>query len=124
MRVLVVWHSDLIFYTLQNDHHSNIITICHNMKLLQYFSIFPWLYITSQWLTYFTTGSLYLIISFIYFTTLPTHTHSDKHQIDFCIYACAFIYLFVLSFSPYIHGIIWYLSFSDLFENNVKMKIM
>ena len=69
----------------------SLVIIHSHMKLLQYFPIFPWLYIASQWLTYFTTASLYLIISFIYFTSLPTHTHSDNHQIHFCIYSCVFV---------------------------------
>ena len=50
----------------------------------------------------FYNVSLYLIISFIYFSSLLTHAHSDNHQIDFCIYACVFV-LFICLYCFLVH---------------------
>ena len=51
------------------------------------------LYITSSWLTYFISGSLYLLIPFTYFTHTPLpHLHSGNDQLVLCIYVSGFMF--------------------------------
>ena len=51
------------------------------------------LYITSSWLTYFISGSLYLLIPFTYFTHTPLpHLHSGNDQFVLCIYESGFMF--------------------------------
>lgn len=57
---------------LQNDNHSKSGYHVSPHKVIRiWLSIFPMLYITSPWLIYFITGSVYFLIPFTHFA----HTH-------------------------------------------------
>ena len=59
----------LYYYIWQNDHpnkSSYHLSSYKDVAIL--FTTFPMLYISSQWLICFVTGSLYLLISLTYFT--------------------------------------------------------
>ena len=68
-----------------------------------------------DWLIYFVTGSLYLLIFLTYFTHPLTPLPSDSHLFVLCIceslsvLLCLFVLLFQI---PHISEIMWYLPFS------------
>ena len=57
--------------------------------------IFPMLYITSPWLTYFVTESLYLLISLQLFRWTSHPLSSGNCQAVLCVYTFASVLLFV-----------------------------
>ena len=88
-----VWH----LCTLQIDHcrkSSNHLSLYKVIMVL--LTVFPVLYITSLWLIYFITGSLYFLIHFKYFTQPPAHP-SSNHQMVLCIWVCFCLVFFVLA---------------------------
>ena len=75
--------------------------------------------ITSLWLTYFITRSLYVLIPFTYFSQPWTLLLSGKHPFILCVYESVCFWI------PYISEIEWYfsLSLSDLFHNGTESEI-
>ena len=62
-------HSIVIryFYTFQKDHHESSYHLSLCKDITKELIIFLQLYISYPWLIYFASGSLYLLISLIYF---------------------------------------------------------
>ena len=68
---IVIWY----FYISQNDHHDKSSYYLSPYKFIMILlTISPMLYISSLWLIYFVTGSVYLLISLTCFTppSLPS----------------------------------------------------
>ena len=97
----------------------SLVTICHYTKLLQYY----WLYslcCTLHPLTYFITGSLYILISFTYFTHPPVPISSATTVYSLYLWLRVYLFSVSMTFSFYVFSfaffldsqVIWYLSFS------------
>ena len=72
----------------------SLVTICHHTKIFtKLLMVFPMLYITLHDI-YFITGSLYLLISFPYFSRSLTSLASSKHQFNLYIYESVSAVLF------------------------------
>ena len=93
MLVLRIQHSDSIFVHITNDHHNK--SSCHlsPYKMITISSpIVPTLDFSSpsSFIFFFVTGSLYLLISFTYFTH-SLDLSSGSHLIFLCIYEASLI---------------------------------
>ena len=89
----MIWY----FYTLQNEHHVSLITICHHTKILQYHLLYSPC-CTFHPVNYFLIGSLYLLISRTYFNHLLIPLSFRNHLFFLCIYESVSLLLLVLLF--------------------------
>ena len=85
----------------------NDFQIC-NIVLL---TLVTMLYITSPWLIYFITGSLYLLTPFTHFIHHPCPPTSGNHESVLCIYEPDVLLLFLDFMYKWDH-MVFYLSFS------------
>lgn len=120
MNNIVIWQFYILFNVLHNkgDHHLSpydIITI-----LLPIFSINA--HILSSWLIYFIIVSLYLLISFTYFTHPSLHLFSRNYQLFFSIFKNLGIFL-VLGWLSQLSICLWFRSWSPSpgIEPNIRL---
>ena len=85
----MIWH----LYTLQNDHHSKFGYCVSPYEVNTIWLIFPMLYITSPWLIYFISGSLYFLDPFHTFCPAPTPCLWQPRICSLCL-GCASYFLF------------------------------
>ena len=104
----MIWH----FCTLQTDHQGKsgyIISPCKDTTQLS--TVFPTLCISYWWLIYLATGSLYLLISLIYFFLPPSLFLSDNNLLVLCTMALSVLLGLFICFLQIPHvGEIMYLS--------------
>ena len=107
------------FYILQNDHHKSSYFLSPYKIILILLTILPILYLTTLWLIYLVTGSLYLLIFLTYFIP-PFHPSlffgtSNFISLSMSLFLLCLFFCFDFYF-PLLSEIMWYLSFSNLFH--------
>ena len=87
---IVIWH----LYTLEIDHYDESSNNQSPYKIITILlTILSGLYITSPWLIYFITGSLYLWIPFTYFD-VPSPLATTSFSVSISLYLfCLFCFL-------------------------------
>ena len=91
---IVIWY----FHILQNAHHDKFsyhLSPYKGITLL--LTIFPMLYISSPWLIYFVTESVYLLISLTYVAHSPTSSPlatSCLFSVSMILFLFCYLYLF------------------------------
>ena len=95
---ITIWY----FYILRNDHHDKSSYHLSPYKVMTILlTIFSMLYISSLWLIYFVTGSLYLLIPITYFTSPVWQPHFCSLYLWVCFCFVLFFHLFCFLNSTY-----------------------
>ena len=113
MLVTICHHTKLEFCVcVNNEHFQDILFQLFTNMHCNIIIMYTTLYITSPWLMYFITGSLYLFTSFTHFVP---HQNLPLWQASIHSTSLTLFCLFGLVFRFYTREIIQYLSFSALF---------
>ena len=99
----------------------SLVTICHHRDLLRDYWLYS-LYVYSITMVYFITGSLYLLISSLFYIS-PYPSSSGKHQFVLCVcYSISVlfpVYSYFISEMPHINKTVWHLSFTVCLDSLV-----
>ena len=87
------------FYTLQNDHHVCLVTICHHTMITVLSTIFQMLYVTSMVYLFHNCKFMPLNLPYL-FHSLPQFLLSDKPLVC-SLYLGLFLYFLLVLDSNY-----------------------
>ena len=110
------------FCTLQNDNPGkstyHLSPFKDNTLLL---TVFPMLYTSSQWLIYFITGNLCLLISLTYFTNPPLHPSPLATTCMFSVSMTLFLFCYVCSLVLFFVFSAWLISLSIMPSRSIHV---